>query len=77
MITLRHIASLFLPLFLAGVMYWLWSDWNTIVRAEPLRPVRGILLEWRVLILAIAGFLAFSLAEWGMGKITSPASDEH
>lgn len=76
MISPRHTLGLALVGFLGAAFYAAWVYYPDLTRWEPLRAYRGMLSEWRLPILAVAGFLALTLAEWLYTK-TLPKDGDH
>lgn len=62
--SVRHIFGLAIA-FLLGVLLWAaWSYFPDFTWWEPIRPYRRYLVEWRLPIFAVGGFLILTLAEW-------------
>lgn len=68
MLTMRHVASLGLVALLVIAFWGAWLYWPDFTRWEPIRPYRGVLVEWRLPILSIGGFLFLTLVERLYGK---------
>ncbi|WP_425407139.1 hypothetical protein [Hwanghaeella sp.] len=76
MITLRHILGLGLFILTAALIYGAWTWFPDFARWEPIRPIRAILMEWRLPIVAVGSFLFLTLAEWAYSKTQHPDHED-
>lgn len=64
----RHVLGLALVILIGVGLLAAWLYYPDFVRWEPIRPYRAFLVEWRLPILAVGGFLVLTFAEWAYGK---------
>ncbi|RVU36274.1 hypothetical protein EOI86_13740 [Hwanghaeella grinnelliae] len=67
MTTFRHILGLSVAVLLGAALWAAWTYFPDFTGWKPIRPYRGYLVEWRLPIFAVGGFLILTLAEWLYG----------